>query len=312
MHELETRLDAAESAFFSRQLESIDEQQYEVVYAETKARTLLPTQAGVDEDAIVYTYRMYDHVGQAKIIADHSDDLPSVDVSGAERSLNIKDLGLAYGFSIREIRAAMKGGYDLDGAKAVACRKGINRSIDNILATGNAAHGLTGFLGISGVPSYTLADKSGGGKLWVNATPDEIASDITGIVSARKLALKGADDEMEFDKFSIVMPIDKYTLIAQTRMGDGSDKTILKFVMETSPFIESINSWSKCTAAGGGGTDRMVCYPKDPLVVAALVPQEFKAQPPQQKNLRFVINCTASCGGVVCRYPVAMAYADGL
>ena len=308
---LEPRLDAAESVFFARQLESIDSRIYQKLYAETKARQLIPTQGGVSEDALVYTWRMMDSFGQAKIIANAADDLPSADMSGVESSVTIKELGLSYGWDLREIKAAMRGGFDLDGEKAMACRRGIDRLVDDLLSDGSSLHGITGFLNISGMPTYTLSTKSGGGVLWANGTPDEIASDLTGIVTARKLALKGAGGP-EFDRFVIVIPIDKYALIAQTRMGDGSDKTILKFVLETSPWITAIEPWSKCTGSGGGATDRMVCYVRDPAVVSAVVPQEFRAQPPLQKNLRYVINCTASCGGVVARYLVAMAYADGL
>ena len=312
MSNFEQRLDAAESVFFARQLESIDARQYQVLFSETKSRLLLPTQGGVSEDALVYTWRMFEHFGQAKVIANAADDLPSVDVSGQEQSVTIKEIGASYGWDLREIKASMRGGFDLDAEKAMSCRRAIDRKIDDLLATGSTLLGMQGFLTLTGAPTFTLGTKSGGGLTWANGTPDEIAADLTGIVTARKLALKGAGGA-EFDRFTIVIPIDKYALIAQTRMGDGSDKTILKFVLETSPWIESIESWSKCTLAGAGGaTDRMVAYVKDPAVVSAIVPQEFRALPPQQRNLRYVINCTASCGGVVARYLVALAYADGL
>ena len=117
----------------------------------------------------------------------------------------------------------------------------------------------------------------------------------------------------EFETFDIVLPITQYAQISQRRMGDGSDKTILNFMRESSPWLGEISPWTKCTNAGAGGAiDRMVCYPKNSTVVSAVVPMEFQTLPVQQRNLRFIVPCLATTAGVVSRYPVAMQYADGL
>jgi len=311
MQNNEQRLDAAESAFFARQLESIDTQVYTKFKAVAKARSLIPTQQGVDENARVYTWRMYDHYGVAKIISNSADDLPSADADGEEQSQIIKNLGLSYGWDIFEIKAAMKAGFDLDNEKATATRAGIERLIDNLLATGDAVYGIEGLLAITGAATYTASTKGAGGLTWAVATPDEIVGDITGAITARRLALKGAGGP-EFEKWSIVLPIDRYAQIAQQRMGDGSDKTILKYVLESSPWIESITDWSKCTGAGAASADRSVTYVRDPSVVAAVVPMEYRTLPPEQRNLRYIVNAVASTGGVVCRYPLAVVYTDGI
>jgi len=307
----EQRLDAAESVFFKRQLESIDTRVYTKFKAETKARLLIPTQDGVDEDARVHTWRMFDHYGQAKFISNAADDLPTADADGEEQSTVIKPLGLAYGWDIFEIKAAAKGNFDLGSERAMATRAGIERLIDDTLATGDAVYGLEGILNLTGVGTYTLGTKAAGGLTWAVATPDEIVADVTGAITARKLALKGAGGP-EFEKFTVVLPIDKYGLIAQRRMGDGSSTTILQFLLATSPWIDSIESWTKCSGAGAGSTDRMLVYAKDPTVVSALVPMEYRTLPAEQRNLRYVVNAVASTGGVICRYPVGVVYADGL
>ena len=70
--------------------------------------------------------------------------------------------------------------------------------------------------------------------------------------------------------------------------------------------------WYRCDGAGSGATDRMMAYPYDAEVMTALVPMEPQPQAPQQRNFDFVVNLAASCGGIVCRYPVAVAYGDGI
>jgi hypothetical protein len=56
----------------------------------------------------------------------------------------------------------------------------------------------------------------------------------------------------------------------------------------------------------------MVCYRKDPNVLELIVPQEFEQFPPQERNLEVVINCHMRCGGVVCYYPLAISFGDGI
>src|SRR5690606_19714055 len=151
----------------------------------------------------------------------------------------------------------------------------------------------------------------GGGTSWDNATPDEIIDDLNGIITKAVNDMKQAGGAM-FAKFVILLPIDKYNKIATKRIGDGSDKTILRFVLENNPWIEGIEPWHRCSGAGANSSDRMVASPRNPLVIAGIVPMEFTTIPPQLRNFEYLINCMASCGGVVCRYPVAVVYCDGI
>jgi hypothetical protein len=211
-----------------------------------------------------------------------------------------------------EIKAAAGTGTPLDSQKAAACKFAVDSLIDDTLALGSTPHGLEGLLSIgSGTTSYTPTTKAHGGKTWDLASPDEIADDLAGCISAIRVALKGAGSPM-FSSFDVILPSAQYTQIAQKRMGDGSSTTILKFLRESNPFINSIEEWHLATGAGSGGADRMVVYPRTPLVLAGIVPMEFSPQPPLQQNLEYVVNALATCGGVVARYPVAIAYGDGI
>jgi len=115
-----------------------------------------------------------------------------------------------------------------------------------------------------------------------------------------------------FTDLTVLLPVTQHALISQKRMGDASDKTILRFVIENSPYINAIEPWRHCKGAGAGDTDRAVCYPRNPLVVGGIIPMETQSMPPVQRNLEFVVNMVASCGGVVVRYPVSMRYMDGI
>jgi len=305
------RLDSAESAFFTRELEYIDRTVYEQIFPDNKARQLIPTQAGIPEWAKVYTWREFTKFGKATIAANMADDIPRADVTGTEFSRVIKAIPSAYGWDIMEIKAAAATGTRLDAMKAMSARYAIEVGIDNLLAVGDSDHNLDGLLTLSNTTSYTLADKAAGGKAWSSATSDEVAADVFGAVTAIKNAMKDAGGPV-FSRFVVVLPVSQYTDIAQRRMGDGSDKTILRFILDNSPFIEAIEPWHQCSGAGAASADRMVVYPRNQLVLAGLVPMEYTTLPPEQRNLEYVVNALATVGGVVCRYPVAVAYGDGL
>lgn len=305
------RLDAAESVWFSRQLEAVDRQIYDVVFPENKARQFLPTQQGIPDWAKVYTWRMFEKFGRAKIAANMADDIPRADVTGVESSKVIKPVTSSYGWDIFELKAAAATGMPLDALKAQAARFAIETESDRILALGDADHGLEGLLALSSTTTYTPSTKVAGGTTWAVATSDEIVGDLFGICQAIISAMKGAGGPV-FTRFQIILPIEQYALIAQRRMGDGSDTTVLKFAQANSPWIESIEPWHLTNGAGSMGVDRMVAYPKNPLVLAGIVPMEFTTQPPEQRNLEYVVNCLSTTGGVVVRYPVAVAYGDGI
>lgn len=308
----EARLDAAESVWFKRQLEFIDKTMYETVWPENKARSLIPTAGGIPDWAKVYTWRMFDRFGKAKIAANMADDIPRADRSGQEQSKMIKPVTAAYGWDIFEIKAAAATGVPLDAMKAVAARYAVETQIDEILAIGSAAHGLEGLLTQSTFNNVTPTTKTGGGTVWtIAAKPDEIAQDLFNLCTQTINAMKGAGGPV-FQKFTILLPITQYGMIAQRRMSEFSDITILNYVLKNSPFVEAIEPWYRLAGAGSGPSDRAVAYPRNPMVVTGIVPMEFTTQPPDQRNLEFVINCLSTTGGVVVRYPVALAYCDGI
>ena len=199
----------------------------------------------------------------------------------------------------------------LDSMKANANRFAVEEKVDEILAVGDSDANLEGILNLTGVGSYTLADKAAGGKTWGTAaapvaTGEEVALDIMGMASARVSATKGV-----FSQFTMVLPIAQYEYASTKRLGDGSDVTALQFALRTSPHISRIEPWFRADTAASGSNPRIALFPSDARVVSAIVPMEWSPQAPQERNLEMVINAVSRCGGVVCRYLPAVAYADG-
>jgi len=303
----DNRLDAGESAFFARQLEQIAAKTYDIKYAELKSLKFLPVDTSINPGVEAYTYRQFELFGVAKIVADYAKDFPNANVNGKEFTSKIKSLGAGYGYSIQEIRAAAFAQMPLDQAKANAARRAIMQGHDNIARDGDSTNGLTGFLGLSNTTSFVVPNGAAGTATWATKTPDEIVADLNGIANG----IVSSTKEIEVPD-TILLPIAQYTYIASRRMGDGDSTTILKHFLMSNPYIKTVESWYALTGAGSGGTDRMVCYRKDPDAVRYLAPVVFESFPPELEGMQYSVACHGRSGGVVCPYPLSVSYGDGI
>jgi hypothetical protein len=278
------------------------------------ARKFIPAEAGVPDWAHVRTYRLYDHAGVAKVIANGADDMGEAEVNGGETSSRIVKVGLGYGYDLDEIQAAAATGIPLDPMRGTAARDATERQIDYLLAQGKVVRadgtlvtvsGVTGLFSITGTTPYTLGTKALGGTTWgtlaaPNATGDEVALDLMGIASNLF-----EQTQQLWAQFDILLNPVSYDYAAQKRLGSVSDTTALKFAMSNCPYIRSINPWWQVPSGN------VFCYANDPIVVAAVVNQEWLALAPQLRGLRYFVPAYGKCGGVISRFPVAISKATG-
>src|SRR5262249_37010472 len=151
-----------------------------------KARVLIPIDSEVNPGAETVKFNVYDRRGIAKVIKSYADDLPRVDLVVTEVRSPIRSLGISYGFSQQELRAAAMAGMPLETQKATMARRAIEEAIDKIGAKGDSLNGLNGLLGIPNANTYTVPNGAGGTATWGGATPktaDEILADLNGIIN---------------------------------------------------------------------------------------------------------------------------------
>jgi len=301
-------LDAAENIFFERQLEQVRNKTYDIKYAALKARMLIPVDNSVDPGAETVKYEQFDEVGQAKIINSYADDLPRVDIKAKEFRQPIKSIGVGFGYSTQELRAAKFAGKPLEARRATTTRRAVEQTIDRIAATGDAANGLLGLLNQPNALVFAVPNNAGGTSAhWADKSPDEILADLNGIVNL----IVSTTKEIE-QPDTLLLPVDQYTLISSTPRSANSDTTILKYFLTNNPFIHAVEPWAKLSGVGSGSTDRMVAYRRDPDALQLIISMEFTQYPPQPKGLAFEIPCEARCGGVQVYYPLSICYGDGI
>lgn len=304
----QVKLDANESAFFTRQLEYVKKRTYDTKYKNLKASMLIPVSTEAESGADTIVYQSYSKVGFAKIISDYAKDFPRVDVYGTEASAKIRSVGDSYGYSIKEIRRSQKANKELDSRRAAAARRAMDEKLDSIAWNGDDEYGINGLIDYPGITEYTVVAGASTTKVWADKTPDEIVFDISDIINTGVVVPTKGREVPD----TLILPLSRYNLIATTRMTDGDSKTILQFVMETNPYLNKIEWVNELETAGASSTARMMTYVRDPEHLTLEVPQPFEQFPAQWSGMEAEIPCHMETAGVIVYYPLSIAYGDGI
>ena len=302
------RLDSNESVFFNRELAYVKAKSYDAKYAELKGLSLIPisTEAGAGVNEIIF--HQYRGVGFAKVIADYAKDFPRVDIYGEEKAVKVKGIGDSYGYSIKEIRASQRTGKNLDQRRAITARRAHDEMMNRMALKSNIADGTFGLLDFPGITEVTLqADGTSSSKTWASKTPDQIVRDINDLVSAvmEPTSAREVPD-------TLLLPIAQYNDIATRRIGEAGEKTLMRYILDNSPYIKKIDWLSELKNFGAGGTNRALVGRFDEEHLTLEIPQPFEQFEAQQEGMEFTIPCHSECAGTIIYYPLAFAYADGI
>ncbi len=302
------RTDAVSTVILARDLEHIQAKVYETKFPQFMGRTLMPTDTDIDPGATTVTYRQYTPVGMARLIASYADDFPRADVVASETTTKIHGIGASYGYDFQEQRSAQFAGRPLEQAKGNAARRAMEAKLDSLLLTGQSNVGLLGLFNQTSANTVTLtADGTGGSDDFSAKSPDQILRDLHAIANYAPVATNGVETQDE-----MLMPLTTYQLLSSTRMGDGSDTTILEMFLKTTPYIKRVTPMPQLETAGGSSDRRIVAYRRDPDVARIVLPQDFEQLPPQTEGTETKVYCHMRTGGVVSVYPLAISYCDGM
>ena len=293
------------SAFLAQQLTFVRNQALEVKKAPLNAFQVFPVATDLPKGADSAVQYVYDAVGVAKVISNYADDLPRVDVFATEQVVRVKDLGVSYGYSDKEVANAAFARVNISASKATKSRRAIDLKINQIAWNGDAANKITGFLNNPNISEYTLEAGAGGKTDFKSKTEAEILKDITGFLQT----IADATNEVEQANTLLLAP-NAYAHLATTRLSD-SDRTLLEFVRQVNPSLTRIMKVGELKGAASDGSDMMVAGYFDPDYIKLEIPERFEQKPAERRNLETVINCTASVAGVTVAIPMAFVKAKG-
>lgn len=316
---LSLHFDANETVFLERELTQLRQKLFEVQFPEPVARMFAPKATDIAASAETYSFKVYRPTGVAELIAYKSGQIPRVDLTADEVLGKVRPVGAAYGWNINEMREAARLGVALSEVKARTARAAVERAIDELLAFGtlNDASGNRVDVGLNGLVNNTLVEGNAdanveAGDFWFDGSidPDLVLADLTKI----SVAVSNNSSNV-FVADTILLPLKHYNYAQQTPWSALTGDSILTVFRKNNPQIKTIAPWHKLdsvsTAQGGdGGKPRAIAYQKDPMVLEAVIPQEFEQMPPEVAGFEFVINCHARCGGVKIYQPLGFRYMD--
>jgi hypothetical protein len=299
--------DANESMFFARQLEYIRPQAIQIKRAALSALDILPVSTEIPAGAKTHTYRMWDGVAMAKIIANYADDLPRAMVFGTEFTGKIRGIGISYGYSFEDIRAAQMAGANLATDEQTMAKRGHDELLNQIALFGDVQFGLPGFLTNANIPLYVLpADGTGASKTFLSKTADQIIRDLNAFVNGVRTTTKNVHKVN-----ALWLPLAQYTYISTTRANLTTDGSILQVFQKNQPGI-TVLPVLELAGSGAGATDRMACGEFSPENCRVEIPMSFQQHAPQLQNMEYQIPCESRTGGTVVPFPLAFQFADGL
>jgi len=114
---------------------------------------------------------------------------------------------------------------------------------------------------------------------------------------------------------TLLVPPNQWSFISSTPRSANSDTTILQYLVQNSPYLNSesdIIPVNEMVGAGTAGVDVMVAYDRNPDKLQLEIPVELEYLPVQQKNLEFIIPGRSRVGGLNVYYPLSLSIGEGI
>lgn len=300
------RLDAGETAALARALLFLRAQSVDIEYGRGQYRDVLPMNTGVPAGATSYAVPSYDFRGDAKLIVDYADDLPSVNVLVSENTVGIQSYGASYSYSVQDLLSSAMSGSTLDQKKQQAARDIIDRKHDQIALSGDSVAGLGGFANATGVDSVSLASVG----TWAAKAAAHTGYKILDDIQAAVLNIIGDTQGMHRPN---AMAADAATLeyVRTSVMSTTDSRTVLQAMNDAGLQMQLI-PWQRLALADAGGDGpRVIIWEKSNDVAEYVAPGGgYTEQPAEPRNLAFVVNCWGRSAGACVYRPKAVSYLD--
>lgn len=296
----------ADSAALPRDMEFIQSTPHETLYPDLKSRLNIPIDTSAPPGAQTITYRELTHYGEAALLANGAQDVPRVDVSRSETSVNVRTIACAYGYTIQDLESAAMAGLPLPAWKARSAELAMAQLTDSLLFAGNAAAGLVGFNTITGI---TPTPPVTGAWIATPATGDQALEDLYTLISG---GITAQADIGAYEFNELRLPSAEYEWLKRTPVSTTDNKdSILATFMKLNPGI-NVQKWNLLSTAGAAGVTRAIAYRKNPLFCQGHIPKEATALAPQMEGFESVIYMYQRVGGVECQAPLSIGWMDGI
>lgn len=300
--------------FLRSQTSHIETQVNETVYPDIQYPSLIPVDTSAHPWAKTVTFYSSDKFGRADWINGNADDVPlaGTELAKHESAIHMAAVGYSYGYE--ELEHARMLGANLTADDAMAARRAYEEFVDEVALYGDASKGMTGLFNNGAVTAAaaTNGDWTGG-----STTPDQILKDFNDGIQ-----LVHTQTNTSAMANTALLPWTRFNHLASTRLGDGSDTTILSYLRQNNIYTATTGQpllirGSRRLDEGGVSLSppgaRMIAYRRDPMVLKMHIPMPHRFLPVMQDGpLRFVVPGIFRIGGLDIRRPKEVVYIDGI
>lgn len=279
------------------QLKQTLKRQYEAMYPETSALKLFPVTTELAPTTTNFEYLKFDGVAMAKIIADYTDDLPTVEAMSSVETGRVHRLGNAWLISIDEIKTGAAMGNSLSDRKATLAREAHETLVNKLVFKGSRPHKIVSVFDHPNITRITSAPGA-----W--ADPELASEELTDLIEKIETVTNGLHRVTD-----IVIPPSQRRLLAK-RMPETT-MTYLDWFKSQNNGIE-ITSIAELEDIDGAGTKAVLAYEKSPMNMSIEIPEAFNMLPMQPKDLHFKVPCTSKATGLIVYRPLTMAMLIGV
>lgn len=285
--------------FVTNQRTYIETEVFQKPYPEIRYPALIPVDTSAPAYAPSVTFFSQDAVGRAKFINGKGDDIPLVNLNRTKYETGVNMAGIGYSFSLEEIGSAQLLGQSLSADGAMAARMAYEQFVDEVAFVGDTKLGIQGLFNMTGITSIPA------GATFAASTPDQVLAIINNALNdiyAGSLGIEVAN--------TIVLPL-SVSATLERRLGDGSDTTIMDFIMRTNTYTRRTGQ-PLAIEFSHRLTNRMVVYRRDPTVLKMHMPMPLQFIPPQYVDLEIKVLGMFRFAPVNIRRPGAVRYVTGV
>lgn len=289
---------------------------------------IIPMNTSIPEGADSFTYVVENGTGQARWEDDYaSGDLPMVEQSAKEFLRPIREFGIAWQLSLREMRSSSFAGRgDLGQKKAATAMRGMNEFAEFVGMYGDSSRDMQGFANHPNVPVVAPTfDAVAGSSNWDVKSGELIQADI---VAMKQLMLDTTNGNLAIGRIQV--PARVWTSLDRPYVVTSAGTTVALNNMSIRQFITTNNPEIQFGSmlrlqsnksqspplnpsdplAANLSADRVVAYMNSPDVVEFIRPIAPRFQPGQWYELRQKHPGYSTTGGTVFWQPQGAIYMD--
>ena len=285
-------------------LVKVETEAYKADYTDITFTDILPVINLNDSTATSFAYYYVTEAGKAHL-SNNDGKIAWVDSYLGMKQVDLHDGNVGYKYSIKELQRISKLGGRLDSLKVETAVSASLELAQEIAYFGDESRGIVGFYNNPDVPSVAPI----GGTDWTGKTAIQIVADINHLFGTAFKTTKQKEFKQNNKTNRLLLPTDKWTQVATTKISENSNTTILEFIAQKCPFIsDAKNIISSVELAD----NTMRIYQKDKRKVAFYWGHTINFKAPQSVDLMIQVPADFSIGGTVNRKPLSCWDMEGI